>query len=64
MSTNVPLDGGSQHKGKRDRVDRGMKILARCGGAAGPVLPRRRELEEELVAHGEAEVVPPVPGPA
>ena len=39
--------------GKRDRIDRCLKILAQYGGAARPVLPQLRELEEQLEAHWE-----------
>jgi len=40
--------------GKRDRIERCLKILAMYGGAARPVLPKLRKLTEELVAHWEA----------
>jgi len=40
--------------GKRDRINGCLKILARYGGAAKPVLPGLRVLEKQLLAHREA----------
>jgi hypothetical protein len=40
--------------GKQDRILRCMKALERYGGAARPVLPQLRDLEERLRAHREA----------
>jgi len=40
--------------GKRPRIDRGLKILQKYGGAAKPVLPLLRDLEERLCNHREA----------
>ena len=45
--------------GKRDRINRCLKILAQYGGSARPVLPRLRQLEEELLAHWEAKGLSP-----
>jgi hypothetical protein len=45
--------------GKRDRITRCLKILATYGGAARPVLPRLRALEQELVDHWEAKGLGP-----
>ena len=36
--------------GKRDRINRCLRILAMYGGAARPVLPQLRELEAEDLA--------------
>ena len=40
--------------GKQDRILRCMKALQRYGGAARPVLPQLRDLEDRLRAHREA----------
>ena len=45
--------------GKRDRISGCLKILARYGGAAKPVLPQLRELEKQLLAHREAKGLQP-----
>jgi hypothetical protein len=40
--------------GKKNRVDRCLKILATYGGAAKPLLPRLHQLEKDLAVHPEA----------
>jgi hypothetical protein len=45
--------------GKRDRITRCLKTLAKYGGSARPVLPQLRQLEEELTAHWEAKGLTP-----
>ena len=45
--------------GKRNRIDRCLKTLASYGGAAKPLLPRLRQLEQDLVKHPEAKGLQP-----
>jgi hypothetical protein len=45
--------------GKADRIDRCLKALATYRGAAKPLLPRLRQLEKDLSAHGEAKNLKP-----
>jgi hypothetical protein len=40
--------------GKRDRIGRCLKTLAKYGSAAKPALPQLRQLEKDLLAHREA----------
>jgi len=40
--------------GKRDRISRCLKTLAKYGAAAKPMLPRLKQLEKEPLAHREA----------
>jgi hypothetical protein len=45
--------------GKRDRINRCLKILAKYGAAAKPILPQLRKLEKDLSAHREAKGLKP-----
>jgi len=45
--------------GKRNRLNGCLKILAKYGAAAKPVLPRLRQLEKDLLAHWEAKGLKP-----
>ncbi len=45
--------------GKATRIDRCLKVIAMYGGAAKPLLPRLRQLEKDLTAHGEAKNLKP-----
>jgi len=45
--------------GKRHRITQCLKILAKYGGAAKPLLPQLRELEKRLLAHREAKGLKP-----
>jgi len=45
--------------GKRDRISRCLKSLGRYGAAAKPMLPRLRQLEQDLLAHREARGLQP-----
>jgi hypothetical protein len=45
--------------GKKNRIERCLKILASYGGAAEPLLPRLRQLEQDLVKHSEARNLQP-----
>jgi hypothetical protein len=45
--------------GKKNRIDRCLKTLASYGGAAKPLLPRLRQLEQDLVKHTEAKGLQP-----
>jgi len=45
---------------KRRRIDQCLEVLATYGGAAKPLLPRMRELEQALVAHREARGLQPL----
>jgi hypothetical protein len=45
--------------GKKNRIDRCLKALATYGGAAKPLLPRIRQLEQDLVKHSEARGLQP-----
>jgi hypothetical protein len=40
--------------GKRGRISRCLKTLGQYGAAAKPMLPQLRQLEKDLLAHGEA----------
>jgi hypothetical protein len=40
--------------GKRTRIDRCLKTLATYGGAAKPMLPALRDVEQQLLSHREA----------
>jgi hypothetical protein len=48
-----------QKWGKRDRISRCLKALAKYGAAAKPMLPRLRQLEGDLHAHREARGLQP-----
>ncbi len=45
--------------GKKNRIDRCLQILGKFGSAAKSELPRLRELEKKLIAHGEAKALKP-----
>lgn len=45
--------------GKKDRIGRCLKIMAMYGGAAKPVLPQLRELQQNLIKHPEAKMLVP-----
>jgi hypothetical protein len=45
--------------GKKNRIERCLKTLASYGGAAKPLLPRLRQLEQDLVKHSEARNLQP-----
>jgi hypothetical protein len=45
--------------GKKNRIDRCLKTLATYGGAAKPLLPQLRQLEQDLVKHPEAKGLQP-----
>jgi hypothetical protein len=45
--------------GKKNRIDRCLKTLATYGGSAKPLLPRLRQLEQDLVNHSEARGLQP-----
>jgi len=45
--------------GKKDRIGRCLGILASYGGAAEPLLPQLRRLEQDLVQHREAKSLQP-----
>jgi hypothetical protein len=45
--------------GKRDRISRCLKTLAKYGAAARPMLPRLKQLEQDLLAHREARGLQP-----
>ena len=45
--------------GKRHRISSCLKILARYGGAAKPMVPKLRDLERKLLAHREAKGLKP-----
>ncbi len=45
--------------GKRQRINGCLAALARYGGAAKPLLPKLRRLEEDLLAHREAKGLQP-----
>ncbi len=46
-----------QKWGKKDRIQRCLKILSSYGGAARPVLPELRDLHARLEAHSEAKAL-------
>jgi hypothetical protein len=46
--------------GKNARITRCLKILEMYGAAAKPVLPQIRQLEKDLLAHREAQMLKPV----
>jgi hypothetical protein len=48
-----------QKWGKRDRISRCLKALGQYGDAAKPLLPQLRQLEQDLLAHGEARSLQP-----
>jgi hypothetical protein len=48
-----------QKWGKRHRISQCLKTLGQYGGAAKPMLPRLRQLEQELLAHREARGLEP-----
>lgn len=45
--------------GKATRIDRCLKVIGMYGGAAKPLLPRLRQLEQDLSNHGEARNLKP-----
>jgi hypothetical protein len=45
--------------GKKNRIGRCLNTLASYGGAAKPLLPRLRQLEQDLVKHSEARNLQP-----
>jgi hypothetical protein len=45
--------------GKATRIDRCLKVIGIYGGAAKPLLPRLRQLEQDLSSHGEARNLKP-----
>jgi len=45
--------------GKRHRIDTCLKILQQYGGAAKPMIPRLRELQQQLKTHREARGLKP-----
>ncbi len=45
--------------GKRSRITQCLKVLGKYGGAAKPMVPRLRELEQQLLAHREARGLQP-----
>jgi hypothetical protein len=45
--------------GKKNRIDACFTHLAQYGGAAKPLLPRMRQIEQELVRHSEAKGLQP-----
>jgi len=45
--------------GKRNRINRCLKVIGKYGAAAKPILPRLRQLEKDLLAHREARGLKP-----
>jgi len=48
-----------QRWGKKSRIDRCLQALATYGSAAKPLLPRMRQIEQDLVSHPEAKGLQP-----
>jgi hypothetical protein len=46
--------------GKKNRISRCLNALAAYGGAAKPLLPRMRQMEQDLVKHREAKAMQPM----